>query len=59
MSLNIMIHRDITVRATGKYLKKSQHIMKSDVKGYYASIDHDILFNLLQEYVPDRLVQNI
>ena len=33
--------------------------MKSDVKSYYASIDHEILFNLLQEYVPDRLVQKL
>ena len=33
------------VRATSKYLKKEQHVMKSDVKGYYASIDHEILFN--------------
>ncbi len=45
------------VRATARYLKKGQHVMKSDVKGYYASIDHEILFNLLQKYVPDRLVQ--
>ncbi len=47
------------VRATAKYLKQGQHIMKSDVKGYYANIDHEILFNLLQEYVPDRLVQKL
>ncbi|MCP4254013.1 MAG: hypothetical protein GY775_11505 [Candidatus Scalindua sp.] len=33
--------------------------MKSDVKSYYASIDHDILLSLLQEYVPDRLVQRL
>ncbi len=47
------------VRATARRLKKGQHIMKSDVKSYYASIDHEILFNLLQEYVPDRLVQKL
>ncbi|MCP4255836.1 MAG: hypothetical protein GY775_21035 [Candidatus Scalindua sp.] len=47
------------VRATAKYIKNSQHVMKSDVKGYYASIDHEILFSLLQEYVPDRLVQRL
>ena len=47
------------VRATARYLKKGQHVMKSDVKSYYASIDHEILFNLLQEYVPDRLVQRL
>ena len=38
------------IKATARYLKKGQHVMKSDVKGYYASIDHEILFNLLQEY---------
>ena len=47
------------VRATARHLKKGQHIMKSDVKSYYASIDHEILFSLLQEYVPDRLVQKL
>ncbi len=47
------------VRATAKYIKNGQHVMKSDVKSYYASIDHGILFNLLQEYVPDRLVQRL
>ena len=25
--------------------------MKSDVKSYYANIDHEILFNLLQDQV--------
>jgi RNA-directed DNA polymerase len=47
------------VRATARCLKQGQHVMKSDVKSYYASIDHGILFSLLQEYVPDRLVQNL
>lgn len=47
------------VRATARYLKKGQHVMKSDVRGYYASIDHEILFNLLQEDVPDRFVQKL
>lgn len=47
------------VRATAKYLKNGQHVMKSDVQSYYASIDHRILFSLLQKYVPDRLVQKL
>ncbi len=34
-----------TVRATARYLKKGQHVMKSDVKGYYASINHEIFYN--------------
>ncbi len=47
------------VRATSSYLKQGQHVMKSDVRSYYARIDHEILFNLLQKYVPDRLVQKL
>ncbi len=47
------------VRATARCLKQGQHVMKSDVKSYYASIDHEILFNHLQEYVSDRLVQKL
>lgn len=47
------------VRTTARHLKNGQHVMKSDVKSYYASIDHEILFNLLQQYVPDRLVQKL
>ncbi len=47
------------VRATSKHLKKGQHVMKSDVKSYYASIDHEILFNFLQEYVSDKSVQKL
>ena len=47
------------VRATARHLKQRQYVMKSDVKNYYASIDHEILFNLLQEYVPGRLVQKL
>ncbi len=30
-----------------KYLTPDCHVMKSDVKGYYASIDHNVLFGLL------------
>jgi RNA-directed DNA polymerase len=47
------------VRATAKHLKKEQHVMKSDVRGYYANIDHEILFSLIQKYVSDRLVQKL
>ena len=31
------------VRATSKHLKQGQHVMKSDVKSYYASIDNHIV----------------
>ncbi len=44
------------IRATVKQIKHGYHVMKSDVRHYYASIDHEILLNLLQEYVPDKFV---
>jgi retron-type reverse transcriptase len=47
------------IRATFKQIKHGYHVMKSDVRGYYANIDHKILFNLLEEYLPDRLVQKL
>ena len=47
------------VRATSKYLKYGHHVMKSDVRRYYASINHEILFKRLQQYVPDRIVQKL
>jgi len=31
-------------------------VMKSDVKGYYANIDHYILFEQLESYIDDRFV---
>ena len=34
-------------------------MIKSDVKSYYASIDHGILFNLLQKHVSDMFVQKL
>ncbi len=47
------------VRATSRHLKPGQHVMKSDVKSYYASIDHEILFRQLQDHVPDKSVQKL
>ena len=32
------------------------HVMKSDIKGYYASIDHHVLYTLAEKYIPDRIV---
>ncbi len=37
-------------------LSPGQHVMESDVKGYYASIDHDVLFELAEQYIPDRFI---
>ncbi len=44
------------VREALEQLGPEVFVMKSDVKGYYASIDHDVLYDLVQEYVPDPLV---
>ena len=44
------------VRDTADHLKQGQFVMKSDVKGYYASIDHEVLFGLLQVHVEDECV---
>ncbi len=44
------------IRATVKQIKHGYHVMKSDVRHYYASIDHEILYNQLQEHVQDRYV---
>ncbi len=44
------------VREALEQLGPEVFVMKSDVKGYYANIDHDVLYDLVQEYVPDPLV---
>ncbi len=41
------------VRETLERLTPDCHVMKSDVKGFYANIDHDILSDLLAQYVGD------
>lgn len=44
------------IRNTMKALMPGDYVMKSDVKGYYASIDHDVLYELCEKYIPDRFV---
>jgi len=44
------------VRETLENLKPGSHIMKSDVKGYYANIDHNILYGLAEEFTDDPAV---
>jgi len=44
------------VRDVFRNLSPGCHVMKSDVKSYYASIDHMLLFDALTEYVDDRYV---
>jgi len=44
------------VREVRDRLNKDDFIMKSDVRGYYANIDHHILFDQLSELIDDRFV---
>ena len=36
--------------------KKYKNFYKSDIKKYYASIDHDVILNILRSRIPDRRV---
>ena len=38
------------------HLPEFEFVFRTDVKKYYASIDHEILFNLVAEYVNDPIV---
>ena len=44
------------VRAVFANLTPDAFVMKSDVKSYYASINHEILYGLAEQYVPDIFV---
>lgn len=44
------------VRDVFHYLAPDSHVMKSDVKSYYASIDHMLLFDGLSKYITDKYV---
>ena len=39
--------------------KKYKYFYKSDIKKYYASIDHDVLLNIFKSKIPDRSVISI
>jgi hypothetical protein len=47
------------VRFVHEHLAANTFVFRTDVKSYYASIDHDILLDLLQEAVPDGRVQDL
>jgi RNA-directed DNA polymerase len=47
------------VRDVYRHLEPGSHVMKSDVKSYYASIDHMLLFESLHEYITDRHVLSL
>ncbi len=44
------------MRAVRKAIGSEGYVMKSDVKAYYASMDHTVLFGLLQNHIDDRYV---
>ncbi|MDM8517953.1 reverse transcriptase domain-containing protein [Desulfobacterales bacterium HSG16] len=44
------------VREVEGRLKPGMHVMKSDVKSYYASMDHHVLYGLAEQYIPDKYV---
>ena len=41
------------VQAAKATVNSQDHVMKSDVKGYYASIDHFVLYELLRQCISD------
>ncbi len=44
------------VRKVMSAVSADSHVMKSDVKSYYASIDHAVMFDLAEEYIDDPFV---
>jgi len=47
------------LREVIKHLPRHQFVMRTDVKSYYASIDHHRLLEMLAKYVKDRFVLNL
>ncbi|MDJ0517023.1 MAG: reverse transcriptase/maturase family protein [Trichodesmium sp. MO_231.B1] len=47
------------VREVDAHLHEFEFVFRTDVKGYYASIDHDILFCQVAEYVRDPVVLDL
>lgn len=44
---------------TRAHLHENEFVFRTDVKGYYASIKHDILSNLVSRYVQDSVVLDL
>ncbi|MBO1349179.1 MAG: hypothetical protein EBE86_018105 [Hormoscilla sp. GUM202] len=47
------------VREVAAQIRHHEFVFRSDIKSYYASIYHDVLFNLLSEYVRDEFVLDL
>jgi len=44
------------VQTAREALAPGSYVMKSDIKGYYASINHEVLFGLAEKYIPDSSI---
>lgn len=47
------------VREVDAHLHEYEFVFRTDVKGYYASIDHDILFDQVAEFVDDPIILDL
>ncbi|MDM8517583.1 reverse transcriptase/maturase family protein [Desulfobacterales bacterium HSG16] len=47
------------VRNVQEQMIPGMFVMKSDVRSYYASIDHSVLYALAERYIPDRHVMQL
>jgi len=47
------------VRQVSEYLPANRYVLRTDVKSYYASIDHLLLLDLLAVHIRDRRVLNL
>ena len=50
---------EAAVRFVHEHLAANTFVFRTDVKSYYASIDHDILLGLLDQAVPDKRVLDL
>jgi RNA-directed DNA polymerase len=47
------------VRAVHEHLKSNTFVFRTDIKSYYGSINHYILYNMLRNHVSDQRVLNL
>lgn len=47
------------IRQIAHHLPRHNFVLRTDVKSYYASIDHHLLMDRLSEYVTDKVVLNL
>lgn len=47
------------VREVAAHLPIHEFVFRTDVKGYYASMNHDVLYNILKQYVSDPVVLDL